>query len=164
MSSDFYINFIRPHAGIIIKICRAYSDSQEDFEDLYQEVCLQIWRTRDNFLKNSEWSTWVYRISLNVCMTIKKKEAKRATQSTSLDSVPEVLSNDSSAFQEESLTLLYNAIKQLSDVDRAIILLYLEEKTYKEIAELIGTNYNNIGVRIQRIKHKLKKLIVKHHE
>lgn len=164
MSSDFYINFIRPQAGIIIKICRAYSDSQEDFEDLYQEVCLQIWRTRDNFSKNSEWSTWVYRISLNVCMTIKKKEAKRATQSTSLDSVPEVLSNDSSAFQEESLTHLYNAIKQLSDVDRAIILLYLEEKTYKEIAEIIGTNDNNIGVRIQRIKPKLKKLIVKHYE
>ena len=163
MSSNFYISSIRPHAGIIIKICRAYSYSQQDFEDLYQEVCLQIWRTRDNFLKNSEWSTWVYRISLNVCMTFKKKESKRAIQTTSLDSVPEVQSNDSSAFQEESLTHLYNAIKQLSDVDRAIILLYLEEKTYKEIAEIIGTNFNNIGVRILRIKNKLKKLIIKHH-
>ncbi len=162
MSSDFYIHFIQPQAGIIIKICRAYSDSQEDFEDLYQEVCLQIWRTRDNFLKNSAWSTWVYRISLNVCMTFRKKEAKRANRSTSLDAVPDVLNNDSCTFQEESLTLLYTAIKQLSDVDRAIILLYLEENTYKEIAEIMGTNYNNIGVRIQRIKQKLKKLIGKH--
>ena len=159
MSSDFYIVFIRPHAGIIIKICRAYSDSQEDFEDLYQEICLQIWRTRDNFHEKSKWSTWIYRISLNVCMTIQKKEAKRKFQSISLDSVSEVLSNDTPSFQEESLSQLYKAIKQLSDVDRAIILLYLEEKTYKEIAEIIGTNFSHIGVKIQRIKNKLKILI-----
>lgn len=159
MSSNFYITFIRPHAGIIIKICRAYSHSQEDFEDLYQEVCLQIWRTKDNFRGNSEWSTWIYRISLNVCMTIKKKEAKRTLQTISLESAPEVISNDSSSFPEESLSQLYKAIKQLSDLDKAIILLYLEEKTYKEIAEIIGANFSHIGVKIQRIKKKLKKLI-----
>jgi len=164
VSNDFYINFIRPNAGIIIKICRAYSYSQEDFEDLYQEVCLQIWRTKDNFIGNSEWSTWVYRITLNVCMTFQKTEAKRTFQNGILDSVPEALSTDSSAIQEESLSQLYMAIKQLSVIDRAIILLYLEEKSYQEIAEIIGTNSNNIGVKIQRIKNRLKKLIIRHYE
>jgi len=159
MSSDFYITFIQPYAGIIIKICRAYSYSQEDFEDLYQEVCLQVWRTKDNFRGNSEWSTWIYRISLNVCLTIQKKETKKTPQILSLDSVPEVQRNDSSFDQEDSLSELYKAIKQLSDIDKAIILLYLEEKSYKEIAEIIGTNFSNIGVKIQRIKNKLKKLL-----
>ena len=165
MSSDFYISNIRPYAGIIIKICRAYSISQEDFEDLYQEVSLQIWRTRHNFKGNSAWSTWVYRISLNVCMTFQKKEVKRADMVVSSDSIPEEVSTDSSSvFGEKTLSLLYHAIRQLSEIDKAIILLYLEEKSYKEIAEIIGTNSNNIGVKIQRIKNKLKQLIIKEHE
>ena len=159
MSSDFYIAFIQTYAGIIIKICRAYGYSQEDFEDLYQEVCLQVWRTKDNFRGNSEWSTWIYRISLNVCLTIQKKETNKTHQILSLDSIPEVQSNDSSFDQEDSLSELYKAIKQLSDIDKAIILLYLEEKSYKEIAEIIGTNFSSIGVNIQRIKNKLKKLL-----
>jgi RNA polymerase sigma-70 factor (ECF subfamily) len=92
-------------------------------------------------------------------MTIQKKEDKRKFQSLSLDSVPEILSNDSSFFQEDSLSQLYKAIKQLSDVDKAIILLYLEEKPYKEIAKIIGTNFSHIGVKVQRIKNKLKILI-----
>ena len=73
MSIDFYTISILPHAGIIIKICRAYTNSQEDFEDYYQEVCLQIWKSKDNFKEESEWSTWVYRLSLNVCLTLLKK-------------------------------------------------------------------------------------------
>ncbi|MGW8369578.1 MAG: RNA polymerase sigma factor, partial [Gammaproteobacteria bacterium] len=66
MTSDFYQNQILPYVAIIIKICRAYTHTQDDFEDYYQEVCLQIWRSRDNFRGQSEWSTWVYRPSLNV--------------------------------------------------------------------------------------------------
>ena len=91
-------------------------------------------------------------------MTIKKKEAKKSLQTISIDSITEV-EGTSSSFQEESLSKLYKAIKQLSDVDKAIILLYLEEKSYKEIAEIIGSNFGHIGVKIQRIKSKLKKLI-----
>src|SRR5690606_40202475 len=80
MSSDFYRSSILPFAAIIIKICRAYTNSQEDFEDYYQEVCLQLWRSKDNFKGNSEWSTWVYRIALNVCLTLLKKKKKHTHQ------------------------------------------------------------------------------------
>ena len=76
MSKDFYITNIFPYRGIIIKICRAYSNSQEDYEDYYQEVCLQIWKSRENFKNKSEWSTWVYRISLNVCLSLLRKQKK----------------------------------------------------------------------------------------
>ncbi|WP_296317259.1 RNA polymerase sigma factor [Winogradskyella sp. UBA3174] len=158
MSSDFYNISILPYAGIIIKLCRAYTNSQEDFEDYYQEVCLQIWRSKNNFREESQWSTWVYRISLNVCLTLLKKNKKKRQQFAS-DTIHVELTEDSYAFSDENLNELYRAIRQLSEVDRGVILLYLEEKSYKEIADIMGTNTNNIGVRINRIKERLKKIL-----
>ena len=158
MSSDFYRLSILPHVAIIIKICRAYTNSQADFEDYYQEVCLQIWRSKDNFQEQCEWSTWVYRISLNVCMTLFKKNKNNHQYFTS-DSLPEDVTEESHDFTDESLNQLYNAIRQLSEIDRGVILLYLEEKSYREIADITGTNANNIGVRIKRIKERLKKIL-----
>ncbi len=158
MSSDFYTSFIVPYTSIIIKICRAYTNTQEDFEDYYQEVCLQIWKSNDKFRQESEWSTWIYQISLNVCLTLLKKR-KNNVQHFVSDYLPDELTEDSYAFADESLNQLYDAIRQLSEVDRAVILLYLDEKSHKEIAEIIGTNANNIGVRVKRIKQRLKKLL-----
>lgn len=159
MSKDFYQTSILPFAGIIIKICRAYTDSQEDFEDYYQEVCLQIWRSKDNFREQCKWSTWVYRISLNVCLTLlRKKKSKGQTYFTS-DVLPDAILTENRAFEDEPLNQLYSAIRRLSEVDRAIILLYLEEKPYPEIAAILNTNANNIGVRVTRIKERLKKLL-----
>lgn len=158
MSNDFYKSFILPFAGIIIKLCRAYTNSQEDFEDYYQEVCLQIWGSKDNFREESQWSTWVYRITLNVCLTLLKKK-KNNVQHFVSDSVMEEETESNYAFSDESLNLLYEAIRRLSEIDRAIIMLYLDEKSYKEIADIIGTNQNNIGVRVKRIKDRLKKIL-----
>ena len=158
MSNDFYKTSILPFSGIIIKLCRAYTNSQEDFEDYYQEVCLQIWRSKENFREESQWSTWVYRISLNVCLTLLKKNKNKAHHFVS-DAIAAEETEDSYAFSDESLNLLYAAIRQLSEIDRAIIMLYLEEKPYQEIADIIGTNSNNIGVRVKRIKTRLKKIL-----
>jgi len=158
MGSDFYTFSILPYAGIIIKICRAYTNSQEDFEDYYQEVCLQIWRSKDNFKKESKWSTWIYRLSLNVCLTYLKKKKNNDKQFVS-DSLPPEAIDDSHAFADESVNQLYMAIKQLSEIDRAVVLLYLEEKSYQEISDIIGTSANSIGVRIKRIKERLNKIL-----
>ncbi len=158
MSSDFYTTSIVPFAPIIIKICRAYTNTQEDFEDYYQEVCLQIWRSHHTFDEQAAWSTWIYRVSLNVCMTLLKTQ-KRSRRLFARDDVPPELVEDSRAFADESLNRLYDAIRQLSEVDRAVILLYLDEKSYSEIGEIIGTNPNNVGVRINRIKDRLRRLL-----
>jgi RNA polymerase sigma-70 factor (ECF subfamily) len=158
LSSDFYRMSILPFAGIIIKICRAYTNTQEDFEDYYQEVCLQIWRSKDNFREESEWSTWIYRISLNVCLTLLKKKKNNSKHFVS-DSLPPEAIVYNHAFSGESINQLYIAIRKLSEIDRGVILLYLEEKSYQEIADIIGTNPNNIGVRIKRIKERLEKLL-----
>ena len=159
MSYDFYRTFILPYAAIIIKICRAYTNTQEDFEDYYQEVSLQIWKSKDNFNEESEWSTWVYKISLNVCLSLLKKNKKSNVQYFASDAIPDEVLEDSHAFSNEALNQLYAAIKHLSEVDRGVILLYLEEKSYQEIADIMGTNPNNIGVRIKRIKERLKKIL-----
>ena len=156
LSSDFYTTSILPHSGIIIKLCRAYTNSQEDFEDYYQEVCLQIYKSRDRFRGESKWSTWVYRVSLNVCLTLLKKDKSKRFVS---DAVIEDESEVNQAFSDESLNLLYAAIRKLSEIDRAIITLYLEENSNKDIAEIIGTSPNNIGVRVNRIKSRLKKIL-----
>ena len=158
MGSDFYQLSILPFSGIIIKICRAYTNNQEDFEDYYQEACLQIWRSKDNFKQESTWSTWIYRISLNVCLTHLKRN-KIGDKRFISDALPEEAIDDSKAFANEDINQLYHAIKHLSEIDRAVILLYLEEKTYLEIADIIGSNSNNIGVRIRRIKERLQKYI-----
>ena len=158
MSSDFYATSIVPFAPIIIKICRAYTNTQEDFEDYYQEVCLQIWRSHRTFDERSAWSTWIYRVSLNVCMTLLKTQ-KRKRRVFASDALPPELVEHSRAFADESLNQLYGAIRQLSEVDRAVILLYLDEKSYREIGEIVGANPNNVGVRINRIKDRLRRLL-----
>ena len=159
MSSDFYTSSILPHAGIIIKICRAYTDTQEDFEDYYQEVCLQIWKSKDKFRGDSKWSTWIYRLTLNICLTLIKKKKNNRQHYTSEYEIRDDGVEENKSFSDESLNHLYAAIKKLSELDRAVILLYLEEKRNKEIAEIIGTSANNIGVRINRIKERLKALL-----
>jgi RNA polymerase sigma-70 factor, ECF subfamily len=159
VSNDFYQSSILPIAPIIIKICRAYTDTSQDFEDYYQEVCLQIWRSKDSFLGQCEWSTWVYRVSLNVCLTLLKKKKRDGKSYFISDILPDAMMIQNSAFEDESLNQLYYAIRHLSEVDRALIILYLEERPYHEIGDILGTNPNNIAVRINRIKERLKNII-----
>ena len=143
---------------MIIKICRAYTDTEQDFEDYYQEVCLQIWRSKDRFKGDSKWSTWVYRLALNCCLTLVKKKNNNR-QNTPSDFLQKEIGAEHTVFDDEPLQLLYEAIKKLSEIDRAIILLYLEEKPYDIIADIIGTSRNNIAVRVIRIKERLKKML-----
>ncbi|MGB1318145.1 MAG: RNA polymerase sigma factor, partial [Flavobacteriales bacterium] len=110
MSTDFYISSILPHAGIIIKMCRAYTNSQQDFEDYYQEVCLQIWRSKDSFREDSAWSTWIYRLSLNVCLTLLRKD-KKVRSPFSSDNLPDMAIEDSRSFEDDALEELYKAIR-----------------------------------------------------
>lgn len=157
MSSAFYNRFIRENAGIISKICRAYTDTPDDYNDYFQEVCLQLWKTHESFQGSAAVSTWVYRVALNVCLTHFKKSKKRIDT----DAIPEhfIAIQEEEGPEVEQLKVLYAAIKQLKEGDRALIILYLEEKSYQEIAEILGTNANHVGVKINRIKNTLKTLI-----
>lgn len=158
MGSDFYHSAILPHAGIIIKICRAYTNNQADFDDYYQEVCLQIWRSRESFNEQCAWTTWIYKITLNVCLTFFKK-SKQANITFTSDPIEQAHSCHDTSSQTSQIKQLYKAIHQLSEIDRAIILLYLEQLSQQEIATIIGITPTNAGVKISRIKQRLTSLM-----
>jgi len=163
MHQDFK-NIINDHKGILYKIARSYTFNDADFEDLYQEILIQIWTSKSNFKEHSKLSTWIYRVALNTALTYKKKTQKKTklvedVKSNSLLIESMHINNDDTSQQEEKIRLLYMCIKNLEKGDRALILLYLEEKKYEEISEITGLTTSHVGVKLKRIKEKLFKLL-----
>ena len=154
MKNKAFKKLLNENRQVIFKICRAYSNNDQEFEDYYQEVALQIWKSYDRFRNEAKISTWIYRISLNVCLSqIRNKKNRISAYSLKPDLD---LSNEVQQENREQIEKLYVAIRKLKKVDRAIILLYLEEVKYKEMAEILGISISNIGVKINRIKKELK--------
>ncbi len=150
---------IGKYTGIVRKICNLYADTAEDYEDLFQECLLQIWKSHQNFRGDSKASTWVYRVALNVCLS-QLKLRKRKVDNRALDvSNRQLIWEPYDTTKDEQLNALYGAIRKLRELDRAIIMLYLEDKSYEEISEVMGITLSNVGVRINRIKKQLTQLI-----
>lgn len=158
MKSEF-IDILNNHRGLIYKVCNLYCSDPEDRKDLFQEIVLQIWKSRDSFRRESKLSTWMYRIALNTAITHFRKE-KRLVNAISIEGI-EIPDIHDGGEKEESLKLLFTAIEQLDRVDKSLILLYLEEKSYEEISEITGLSKSNVGVRLSRIKVKLLITLVK---
>lgn len=143
------------HQLLIHKICNIYGKSSADKEDLFQEITIQLWRSFSSFENKSKFSTWLYRVALNTAITQKRKERKNPEYSSLSRHemhIPDIINEDT---DEENLLSLQIAIRQLKNVDKAIIFLYLEEKSYQEIADIIGITSKNVGVKIVRIKARL---------
>lgn len=154
MKKKAFKELLEENKGIITKICRAYANDDHEFDDHFQEVALQIWKSYDNYKGMAKVSTWIYRITLNVCLSeIRKKNRRIMTSAfqSEHDQAEEQPHHD-----QENIEKLYSAIRTLKKIDRAIILLYLEDKKYKEMAEILGVNISNIGVKVNRIKKELK--------
>lgn len=158
MSAEFYEEYIENNRAIIYKICRAYARSEADFHDLFQEVCLQLWKSRDRFDNSSKLSTWIYRVTLNTCLTMTRSERK-GPETVEVRETDAVTCPPEQSEEARRLEVLYAALRKLPESERAIILLYLEEKSYKEIAEVLGISLSNVGVKLSRIKTKLTELI-----
>ncbi len=162
MSQDFK-DIVAKHHGIFYKIARAYTIEKADFDDLYQEMLIQIWKSLHNFKEESKLSTWIYRVSLNTALTFQRKEKKKIPikQLNEFENIDQLnkAAFEKTNIKEEKIELLYKCINQLKKDERAIILLYLENKKYEEIALIIGLKSSHIGVKINRIKAKLHKLL-----
>lgn len=153
-----FTELIYQNQGILHKICNLYFGSSYDKEDYKQEIIIQLWKAFPGFKKQSKFSTWMYRVCLNAAIDITRK----------LKSYPKLIKFEkqmaSHASENENITdsnqeKLYSAIQKLSEVDKAIITLYLEEFSYKEIAEIVGISESNTGVKINRIKSEIIKII-----
>jgi len=150
-----FLNLIEMHQGIIHKILSIYTYDVEDRKDLLQEIMLQLWKSFPGFLEKSAFSTWMYKVALNTALLHKRKKMK---EKYTVDSLIENRAQQTGINKNDISISLYMAIDQLGPIDKAIALLYLEQKSYQEIEKIMGINKNNIGVRISRIKGKLKKI------
>lgn len=150
-----FIKVIEAHKRIIFKICNAYCKSPSDREDLAQEIIYQLFRTWSKYNPAFKHSTWVYRVSLNVAISFFRTNARSGHIVLLGDSFIEIAdtSNDS---LEENLHQLRILIQELKALDRALMILYLEDKSHKEIAAILGISESNVGTKISRIKTNLK--------
>ncbi|NER12010.1 sigma-70 family RNA polymerase sigma factor [Leptobacterium flavescens] len=145
--------------GIVHKICNIYCKDEEHRKDLFQEILIQLWKSYTSFRGEAKFSTWMYRVGLNVAIQYFRKGKKRPEEtelSAKLQNLPELKKDDS---LEEEIRLLYKAINTLNDIEKAIVMLYLEEKTNEEIAEITGITQNYVRVKMNRVKTKLKKIL-----
>jgi RNA polymerase sigma-70 factor, ECF subfamily len=154
-----FLDLIKKHQNIIHKICFVYSNNKYDRQDLYQEIILQLWKSFSSFKSQSAFSTWMYRVALNTAITVRKKQ----NIFVYTENPPTGISNNNEHFIDlsEEIKILYNAIGHLKKVEKAIILLWLEEKSYEEIAGTIGISIKNVSVKLVRIKAKLAEIIEK---
>jgi len=156
---ETFTRIIKQNEGVIYKITRLYTRNEEDQKDLYQEIVFQLWKAFDGFRHDAKISTWMYRIALNTALFHLKKD-KRSGHSVSLDTVV-LKQKEYDPLLDERLNVLYDSIRNLEDLDKAIVFLFLEEKKYEEIAVITGITSSNVSTRMARIKEKLKTQIIK---
>jgi len=154
---DLFLQLIQENRGIIFRICNSYCQTKNDREDLAQEIIYQLWKSSPGFDHTNKFSTWMYRIALNVAISFYRK-TQRNTPFVSLDENETAFnkSEETSNEKEENLLLLQQFINELPELDRALMLLYLDAKPAAEIAEILGITETNVTTKISRIKEKLK--------
>lgn len=141
---------------IIFKICKLYRDNKEDQEDLFQEIVYQLWKSFPTYRRENKISSWVYRIALNTAIAVYRKSKIPVDYYGEFAENIYPLKEKTTSENEERL---FWALRQLSDSEKAIISLYLEDFNYKEIAEIVGISESNVGVRLNRMKNKLKEIL-----
>lgn len=156
-----FILLLNQHQNILHKICNLYMNDLPDKEDLFQEITLQAWKAFGSFRGDSKFSTWLYRVALNTAITFFRKEKKQPTVYFT-QVLPERSENIEAI--EEQVKAMYKAIAVLSKIDKALVMLYLEDYNYNEIGEMLGITANNVAVKMNRIKTKLKEESKKHYQ
>ncbi|KAA9357322.1 RNA polymerase sigma factor [Larkinella humicola] len=153
-----FVSLLNRYPGILYKVCSLYCRDRDDRNDLFQEIVLQLWKAYPTFKNESAVSTWMYRISLNTAISnFRKKSGK--PQPVSFSDLDFQIPDFKEDIAEEEISLLYASIEQLSPVEKAVISLYLDDRSYDEMATILGISKSNVGVKLNRIKTKLEKLI-----
>jgi RNA polymerase sigma-70 factor (ECF subfamily) len=145
------------HKGIIHKVSMLYTSNREDQEDLFQDICFQICKSYNSYRNEAKLSTWLYRVALNTAITQVRKNKKKTPAETFYENIHYASSGHGK--DEGQIQSMFKAIARLNRVDKALILLWLEEKTYDEIAEILGISKSNVSVKLVRIKKSLAKMI-----
>jgi RNA polymerase sigma-70 factor, ECF subfamily len=158
VNQEQFLSLINQHQSMLHKVCNVYCHSATDRQDLFQEIIIQVWKAFPTFRAESKFSTWMYRIALNTAISdLRRKERKPKVLFP--ENAPANLSAEGyDAQKEEQINQLYKAIGHLTEIEKALVMLYLEDKSYDEMEEILGINQNNLRVKMNRIKEKLRKL------
>jgi RNA polymerase sigma factor (sigma-70 family) len=155
--TDFTV-IIKQNEGLIYKVVKVYTNSKEDEQDLYQEIVYQLWKCFSTFRGESKVGTWMYRVALNTAIAFLNKQKRKGSQ-VPIDELLLNRTEPADTLMAERSEALFAQIKRLSEIEKGIILLYLEGKTYDEIAAITGFTATNVGTRLGRIKQKIKEQI-----
>ncbi len=153
---DEFLKLVQTHQRLLYKICHLYENNAADREDLFQEMVLQLWKSYGNFKGDARLSTWIYRIALNTALSAIRKNRRRVAVSYPENIPHEVSEEKKDTIQEDKLQFLHQAIAGLTEIERALVMLYLEEKSYDEMEEIMGISAGTLRVKMNRIKEKLK--------
>ena len=154
-----FVTNLEKHQNIAHKICRIYTNDQHSHNDLFQEITIQLWKAYPKFRGEAKFSTWMYRVALNTAITLYRKK-KRSIATQDFESVHfKIKSEEYDDEAERHLKMMYDAIKELNDIEKALVFLYLEDKNYAEISETLGITEVNARVKMNRVKKKLKTII-----
>ena len=161
MNSDKEKKFLRlisEHEGLIHKICHVYAADALAKQDLFQEIVIQLWKSFENFRNESKISTWMYRVALNTALTEKRRNKTKVSISF-FDSLKDDKAQESNMdADEENLNLLFSAISKLTEVEKAVVMLYLDDKSYEDMEDVLGINQGTLRVKMNRIKEKLRQI------
>lgn len=154
-----FVGLLEKNQNIVHKVCRIYTDDRDSHNDLFQEITIQLWKAYPKFRGDAKFSTWMYRVALNTAITLYRK-SKRTPKTQDYDSVHfKISASPYDDTEEQQLKVMYDAVKELNDIDKALVFLYLEDRNYQEIAETLGISEVNARVKMNRIKKKLRTII-----
>lgn len=154
-----FVELLEENQKIVHKICRLYTNDSDAHNDLFQEITIQLWKAFPKFRGDSKFSTWMYRVALNTAITLYRK-SKRSIKTQDFETISfKITSEEFDDTEERQLALMYSAVKELNDIDKALVFLYLEDKNYKEISETLGISEVNARVKMNRIRGKLRTIL-----
>ena len=158
-SEHNFVELLEKHQNIVHKVCRLYTDNYDAHNDLFQEITIQLWKAFPKFRGDSKFTTWMYRVGLNTAITLYRK-SKRRIKTQEFDAIQfKISAEEYDSTEEEQLKLMYQAVHQLNDIEKALVFLYLEDKDYREISDTLGISEVNARVKMNRVKKKLKTIL-----
>jgi RNA polymerase sigma-70 factor (ECF subfamily) len=147
------------HTGLILRIARSYGNTAEDQDDLFQEICLQLWLSVPRFEGKAKVSTWIYRVALNTALVWNRGEKRRRKHNNRLTMFPVVQNSTGKSDEDEIVERLYEAIRKLPKVDASVVLMHLDGLAYSEMSEILDISESNVGVKLNRAKKQLALLL-----
>ncbi|WP_299800900.1 sigma-70 family RNA polymerase sigma factor [uncultured Maribacter sp.] len=154
-----FVTELQDNQNIVHKVCTLYTNDRDSHNDLFQEITIQLWKAYPKFRGEAKFSTWMYRVALNTAITLYRKNKRRIDTADYESIIFKIKADEYDETEELQLKLMYKAVKQLNDVDKALVFLYLEDKNYSEISETLGITEVNARVKMNRIKTKLRTIL-----